>query len=245
MSIEVKPITKDLAQRVIAAKHYSRRLGIFWEGFGLYVDGELRGVVCYGQPSAPIQKHAFKDRDFRLYELTRLVVDRGVANGASILIGRSLRMLKEKKCAVISYADTAHGHSGIVYQATNWLYTGANYAHDTLYIVDGVPTHPMTLRDKLGVLNPTEWARENNIERAVKQKKHRYFYFVGTKADKKIMRQKLTYAAESSYPKSEKSLYDDGLSISKLLGIPQSGSLLTLISKLDAAIRANNEARSV
>lgn len=245
MTIEVKPITKDLAQRVITAKHYSRRLGIFWEGFGLYVDGELRGVVCYGQPSAPIQKHAFRDRDFRLYELTRLVVDRGVDNGASILIGRSLRMLREKKCAVISYADTAHGHSGIVYQATNWLYTGANYAHDTLYIINGVPTHPMTLRDKLGVLNPTQWARENNIERAVKQKKHRYFYFVGTKTDKKNMRQKLTYAAESTYPKSEKLLYDDGFSISTVLGIEPRSSLSALLSKLDVTIRANNEARTL
>lgn len=216
--MKVERIPKKLAQTVVEAKHYSRRLGIFWEGFGLYSDGALVGVCCFGQPSAPIQKHAFRDRDFRLYELTRLVVERGVPNGASVLIAGALRQLSVRPAAVISYADSAHGHCGIVYQATNWLYTGAVKAHDSLYLIDGVPTHPMTLRDKLGVLDPTAWAKANNIARIPPAEKHRYFTFVGTKADKARMLAALAYPRVAEYPKKDKSMYHEGPTVAHLLG---------------------------
>ena len=161
----VKRIDKKTANSVVSNKHYSRRLGIFWEGFGLYENDILIGVCCFGQPSAPIQKYAFKDRDFRLYELTRLVVDSGHKNAASFLISQSLKLLSTQPCAIISYADSAHGHSGIVYQATNWAYTGSTISHDKLYVIEGVPTHPITLRDKFGLTNPSAWAIKNGIER--------------------------------------------------------------------------------
>jgi hypothetical protein len=214
----VERIPKKLAQTVVEAKHYSRRLGIFWEGFGLYQDGALLGVCCFGQPSAPIQKHAFRDRDFRLYELTRLVVEAGVPNGASTLIAGALRQLAVRPAAIISYADSAHGHCGIVYQATNWLYTGAVKAHDSLYLIDGVPTHPMTLRDKLGVLDPTAWAKANNVETIPPMEKHRYFQFVGTTAQRKAMLTRLAYPVLPIYPKRDKVTYDAGPSIAALTG---------------------------
>ncbi len=214
----VQRIDKALADKVIREKHYSRRLGVFWEGYGLFDGSDLLGVCCFGQPSAPIQKHAFKDRDFRLYELTRLVVEQGVKNGASALIGGALALLSERPAAVISYADSAHGHCGIVYQATNWLYTGAVKAHDSLYLVDGVPTHPMTLRDKLGILDPARWAKEHGIARIPAQPKHRYFQFVGNRKEKHTMRNKLAYPVLQAYPKADKTMYDAGPTISHIFG---------------------------
>ena len=208
--MEVRKIDKQTAQNVIINKHYTKRLGIFWEGFGLYDGQKLIGVCCYGQPSAPIQKHAFKERDFRLYELTRLVVDRDVKNGASILVGRSLQMLSEKPSAIISYADSSQGHCGIVYQATNWIYTGAVTAHDSLYMVNGEKLHPMTLRDRYGVTEPAKWAKENGYKQVKPEPKHRYFQFVGNRKDCHKMKNKLNYHVVSQYPKSEKTTYDDG-----------------------------------
>ena len=217
--MEVRRITKAEASVVVCAKHYTRRLGIFWEGFGLFADGALVGVACYGQPSAPIQKHAFRDRDFRLYELTRLVVDRGVGNGASTLIGRSLQMLNERPAAVISYADGGQGHCGIVYQATNWLYTGAVKAHDSLYLVGGEKLHPMTIRDRYGVTEPAAWAREHGHEKIAPQPKHRYFYFVGSKSDRRRMLSRLAYLVLPEYPKADKTLYDCGPSVEQCLAL--------------------------
>lgn len=210
--MNVERIDKKTAGKIIGAKHYSKRLGIFWEGFSLIHDGVIIGVITYGQPSAPIQKHAFNNRDFRLYELTRLVIDRGAPrNAASYLIAHSLALLSVKPCAVISYADSAQGHCGIVYQATNWLYTGGNVAHDCLYRVGNELLHPMTLRDRFGVLDPVAWAKTNCVERVKGGVKYRYFQFIGTKAQKREMLAKLKYNVESTYPKTDKTLYDDGL----------------------------------
>lgn len=179
--MNVVRIDKKTAAEWIEAKHYRRTLGIFWEAFALVEYGLITGVVCYGQPSAPIQRHAFADRDFRLYELTRLVTQTGNKNAASFLISRSLKMLKSQPCAVISYADGAMGHYGIVYQATNWTYTGAVKAHDKFYKVGEELLHPMTVKDRFGVTSPTAWARENNVEMVLPEPKHRYFQFIGSK----------------------------------------------------------------
>jgi hypothetical protein len=203
----VVPLQKQVCDLFVREKHYSRRAPIFWAGFGLVEDDHVSGVVVYGQPSPPIQKHAFVDRDFRLYELTRLVVQSKTKNASSYLIANSLKQLPAP-CAVVSYADTEQGHCGIVYQATNWLYTGATKSHDKTYLVDGVRTHPMTLRDR-GITDPTRWAKENGVEAVPPEQKHRYFYLLGSKTQKKSMLSKLKYATQS-YPKCDQRRYDDG-----------------------------------
>lgn len=206
--MKVVTLSKSECERWVREKHYSRRASIFWAGFGLEIDGMIEGVCVYGQPSPPIQKHAFKDRDFQLYELARLVVQTGRKNAASFLVGNSLPMLNAP-CAVISYADTEQGHSGIVYQATNWVYTGATKSHDNAYIVEGKRVHPMTLRDQ-GITDPTRWAKENSIQTVPPMEKHRYFQFVGDKRQRRAMLRGLAYPVVSQYPKSPRSRYDDG-----------------------------------
>lgn len=206
----VVPLSKRLCNEWVKHKHYRRTLGIFWEGFGLIQDGRIVGVCTFGQPSAPIQKHAFKDRDFRLYELTRLVVQTETKNAASFLIAAALRRLKERPAAVISYADSSVGHCGIVYQATNWLYTGAVTAHDKLYIVGGEKLHPTTVRDRYGTTSPAKWARENGIETVKPEPKHRYFQFLGSKTQRRHMLSKLAYPVLQAYPKTAYTRYDDG-----------------------------------
>jgi len=210
--MKVIPIIKQTADLWVSKKHYSRCPSIFWAGFGLEIDGKLEGVVVYGQPSPPIQKHAFKDRDFRLYELSRLVIQTKEKNAASFLIGNSLKML-EKPCAVVSYADSEWNHCGFVYQATNWLYTGATKSHDHSYLVNGERLHPMTVRDRFGVTNLKQWAKQNSIQTLKPEPKHRYFFLCGDKRSKKMMLDKLSYPVVKLYPKANPSRYDDGESI--------------------------------
>jgi hypothetical protein len=208
----VEPITKKQADLIVTSRHYSRRAPVFWEAFALVEDGFVEGVVIYGQPSPPIQKHSFDDRDFRLYELARLVIQTTKPNAASFLVGRSLRMLKEQPSAVVSYADTEWGHAGVVYQATNWIYTGATKSHDHAYMVDGKRLHPMSLRDQ-GITNPKQWAAENGIQTAPPMEKHRYFYINGNKYQHRDMLSKLKYPVVGQYPKLEKRMYDAGAGV--------------------------------
>ena len=207
--MKVVKVTKKVCDEWVKNKHYSRRASIFWAGFALVIDDKIEGIVVYGQPSPPIQRFAFKDRDFRLYELARLVIQTDKKNAASFLIGNSLKML-EKPCAVVSYADSNYSHCGFVYQATNWLYTGATKSHDHTYLVDGVKMHPMTVRDKFKVTNLKAWAKENNIETVKPKEKHRYFYICGNKLDKKNMLKTLKYNVIKEYPKVQPDRYDDG-----------------------------------
>lgn len=207
--MKVVKLDKKQCEEWVTKKHYSRRASIFWAGFGLEIDGMIEGVCVYGQPSPPIQKHAFKDRDFQLFELSRLVIQTKQKNAASFLVGNSLKMLPSP-CAVVSYADTEQGHSGIVYQATNWIYTGETKSHDKAYIVDGKRVHPMTLRDR-GITDPTRWAKENGIEMVKPMGKHRYFHIAAPdKRTKAKMICQLSYPIIPNYPKSDRSRYDDG-----------------------------------
>ena len=206
--MEVIQITKKQAEPFVLKKHYSRKMPMFRCAFGLVEDGYLVGVCTFGSPSAPIEKYAFKDRDFGLYELTRLVVQTKNKNAASFLIANALKLLPQP-CAVVSYADTEQGHSGIVYQASNWIYTGATKSHDHLYLIDGVRTHPRSLVAK-GITNPKEWAKQNGIHTVAPFEKHRYFFFCGDKRQKKAMLAALAYPVLKEYPKSEKRTYDDG-----------------------------------
>jgi hypothetical protein len=208
-NFKIVPISKSICDEFVLKKHYSKRKPIFWCGFGLIEHGMVVGIAVFGQPSPPIQKHAFKNRDFRLYELSRVVIQTKTKNAASFLVGNSLKMLEPKPCAVVSYADMEHQHCGIIYQATNWLFTGCTKSHDKAYLIDGKRVHPMTLRDR-GITNPTEWANKNGIEMIKPEPKNRYFYLVGDKREKKKMLNKLRYSVINEYPKCDQKRYDDG-----------------------------------
>lgn len=64
--------------------------------------------------------------------LSRLVVSPEVPpNGASFLLGRSMKMIDRTRWPVLlTYADTAHGHTGSIYKATNWEELGKTPAGD-------------------------------------------------------------------------------------------------------------------
>lgn len=208
-SVKVEKTNKAEVEEWVRKKHYSRRPSIFWAGFALIINGNTEGVIVYGQPSPPLQLYAFKDRTFKFYELSRLVIQTQRKNAASFLIANSLKQL-EKPCAVVSYADSQWNHCGYVYQATNWIYTGGTISHDNLYLVDGEKLHPMSIRDRYNVTNIAVWAKENNIKKIKPCIKHRYFYFCGNKKQKKEMLNKLSYKIISEYPKVQPDRYDDG-----------------------------------
>lgn len=205
----VIPASKKLCAEFVIKKHYSHHMPIFWCGFALVEDDAIVGVCVYGQPSPALQKYAFTDRDFRLYELVRLVIQTKTKNAASYLIGTSLKMLEPKPCAVVSFADSEQGHCGYVYQATNWIYTGATVSHDHLYMIEGKRVHSMTLRG-MGITSPKEYAKQNNIETIKPYPKHRYFYLVGDARQKKHMLNNLKYPIINKYPKMTPHRYDDG-----------------------------------
>lgn len=140
----VEPISKAQITSFTERKHYSKSVGVVTKAFALVHNNIIEGIITYRPPSRPIEQYAFKDRDFPIYELARLVVQTSVPNAASYFISKTLGLL-EPHCAIVSYADTEWSHVGIVYQATNWIYTGKTKANDNSYMINGKKVHPRTL----------------------------------------------------------------------------------------------------
>ena len=195
---QVRRITYSDAKPFILNVHYARRMPSINYAFGLFVNGELVGVVTYGVPAShPLCIGiAGRENQRNVLELNRLVIlpKYNGKNYASFLVGRSLKMLPNRTF-VVSYADTAWSHVGYVYQATNFLYTGLSAKRVDTYQPNGL--HPRAY-DKS---NHSSWHQ-------TRSRKHRYVYLVGDKRTKKQMRKELKYKVIDKYPKGDEQHYD-------------------------------------
>ena len=195
----IRKIDYATAMSVIVREHYLHRKAPCSVAFGLFLENDLKGVICYGTPSsAPLRSGiAGPDNAFNVAELTRLwVCDSVPRNGESYLIGRTVG--KAGKEIVVSYAEIEQGHVGIVYQATNWIYTGLS-AKRTNWTIDGISKHCQTLADKY----TSEEIREKYGERFSLQerpRKHRYVFINAKGNRRKYLLSCLRYKIES-YPK--------------------------------------------
>ena len=199
----VQPISSQEARPWILKKHYAKRMPSVVRAFGLFLDKSLIGVVTYGIP--PCAGLSQSKGVSEILELNRLCIDDSAPkNAASVLVGRSLNLLK-KPCVVISYADCNQGHVGYIYQATNWIYTGLGKG-DYEFIKNGRQYHRKNLYDLFGT-GSLENAKANGYEVVKVEPKHRYIYLLGNKKTIKDMKQKLPFKSEP-YPKGENKRYD-------------------------------------
>lgn len=213
MKVESIP-TEDCVQWILN-KHYAHRMPCVQYAFGLFEDRMLSGVVTFGPTPTPAFTQAVCGGEYtdKVFELNRLCVDTKTKNASSFLVGGALRLLP-RPLIIVSYADEGMGHKGYIYQATNFLYTGAVTAHDSEYMVNGVKTHARSLTAK-GITAPKEWADKNNIEKVLPKPKHRYLKFLGSKKEIREMMNKLTYPILDKYPKGETARYDASQEIPK------------------------------
>lgn len=166
--------TKDL----ILNYHYAKRMPTsVMHAFGMFDGDELIGVCTFGMPAASkvCEGLVGKQHAKRVLELNRLVLKYNMKNQASQLIGYSLRSLPED-LLIISYADGAQGHVGIVYQATNWLYVGLTAVRTDRVFTDGTTTKHG--RHVVSTEVDDLFSRTVLVPRP---RKHRYVYATGKK----------------------------------------------------------------
>lgn len=207
----VKSIDSFLCKEWCLKKHYAKRLPPIEYSFGLY-DNEniLQGICTFGTPvSNPLRK--LWNNEFKLIELNRLVINEGLEkNVLSFLVSQSLKMLP-KPLVIVSYADTSQNHHGYIYQATNWIYTGLSAKFKDYYIKGKEHLHNGTIMDmSRGQENRVQWLRDkfgDDLIMIERPRKHRYFYFLGSKNECKKMLEMLPYKIEP-YPKGDNIRYD-------------------------------------
>ena len=200
---QVERIKPADAHTLIVKVHYAHRIPSISHAFGLFLSGELVGVITYGtSPSSTLAKGLCgPDWASNVLELNRLVLLNNKEHEASRLVGSSLRMLP-KPSIVVSFADTRQGHEGIVYQATNFLYTGLSAKFVDPRVRGLEHQHHATYAH--GMTNAEVIAKygADNVYFEERSRKHRYVYFVGTVGQKKAMRAALRYGT-LPYPKKE------------------------------------------
>jgi hypothetical protein len=196
----IKAISYKEAMDIVVSSHYLHRKCPCSVAFGLFLGGEIRGVIVYGTPSSSTLRSGLAGVEYKdsVVELTRLWIDDSVPkNGESFLIGNTIK--KAGKPFVVSYADASQGHVGIVYQATNWLYTGLS-AKRTDWHVEGISLHGQTIADKFSSAKEAREFYGDKFSLVPRARKHRYVFINAKSLERKKLLSKIKYPI-LPYPK--------------------------------------------
>ena len=206
--LRVAPVSAKEAEPWLLARHYAKRMCPISFAFGAYRDTVLVGVVTYGTPASPHLCRGICGEEWsdKVLELNRLCCE-NTSNVASMLVGRSLRQLPEPSI-VVSYADTAQGHVGYIYQATNFIYTGQTDSDRKTPRGDRIAGIGHSRH--LGRMADGTVDKSLGIVRRLP--KHRYVFPCGTANQRAQIRAALRYAVEP-YPKGESRRYDSSARI--------------------------------
>ena len=124
---EVRQIPHAPAKALIEETHYTRscpRTAIRCDGLFRSDDDQLLGAVLWLPPTPPAARSVAVDWH-GVASCSRLAIAPEVPlNGASFLLGRSMRTLERRWSTLLTYADTAREHTGAIYRATNWTFVG-------------------------------------------------------------------------------------------------------------------------
>ena len=196
----VEEILRQSVVKFIEKHHYSHNVngvqsiyhyGLFTEGnFGL---PKMIGAMMYAHPSMPATAKKYNPiNPDKCLELRRLVcIDDTPKNTESYFIGQTFKLLKRDTDmeVIVSFADQHHGHTGIIYKATNFEYLGET-SKGRILMVDGKEMHSRSLnqldRPYGRELNRRYKAGDKNIFWKNTKPKHIYTYYLNKKIKRQI-----------------------------------------------------------
>ena len=145
----VTPCDRQEIKEFIEYWHYSNNVNGVNSPycFKLLDKGDLIGAMMYGWISMAGVWKKYVSEEKHLIELRRLCcIDDTPKNTESYFFGQTFKMLKRDKDfeVIVSFADEHHGHTGVIYKATNFEYWGKT-AGAKMLMVDGKETHSRSL----------------------------------------------------------------------------------------------------
>ena len=231
--LSIRQVDKQTAKKMVVKYHYSKLWTKCSVALGLFIDTgkehsffdeseeKMVGVIVYGDPIGRLTGQSISDEIKRteVLELTRLFIHDGYgSNIESWFISQSFNWLQKNKPeikALISYASPVEGHSGTIYQATNWIYQGNNnrWNDGWIFKFDEEARLPWTLSDRwihgrtifpyFKTNDPYEIQKQVNKTFWIRKElqKHRYVYILANKKHKKKILKTLKHET-LPYPKS-------------------------------------------
>ena len=206
----VEEIPRKSVVKFIEKHHYSHNVngvqslyhyGLFREGnFGI---PKMIGAMMYAHPSMPATAAKYNPiNPDKCLELRRLVcIDDTPKNTESYFIGQTFKLLRKTtdKEVIVSFADQHHGHTGVIYKATNFDYLGET-GKGRILVVDGKEMHSRSLnqldRPYGRELNRRYKAGDENIFWKNTNPKHIYVYYLNKRIKRQI--KSLTLTRKSS-----------------------------------------------
>lgn len=206
INFKIVPIPNKLALETVVKHHYLHRKCSAYACFGMFEKEKMLGVIIFGMPPSHslLKGICGPEESKNVIELSRLwVIDEAPTNSESYFIGNALKMLDKE--IIVSFADTEQKHIGIIYQATNWIYTGLSAKHKE-WSIRGLEGHSRAFSHKYNLESLKEMYGDRFYYKE-RSRKHRYIYFnAKSKKRKKELLEKLRYPI-LPYPKIE----EDGL----------------------------------
>lgn len=187
------------AVEFLLPRHYSGRKPSISFAFGYYEDAKLRAVCTFGKPASNSLCVGVCGKEFssNVFELNRLCTDGfRLRIQLSQFVAWCLKQLRSENLIIVSYADSQMQHHGYIYQATNFIYTGATKERTDKYVPDGKHSRHYDNSQQLGL-------------RKFRSSKHRYIYFAASKKFRKIYTENLRYEMKP-YPKGDNADYTLG-----------------------------------
>ena len=196
----VEEVTRKSIVSFIEKHHYSHNVNGVQSlyHYGLYTEGnfgipKMIGAMMYAHPSMPATAAKYNPiNPNKCLELRRLVcIDDTPKNTESYFIGQTFKLLKRDtdKEVIVSFADQHHGHTGVIYKASNFDYLGETKPGRIL-MVDGKEMHSRSLnqldRPYGRELNRRYKAGDENIFWKNTKPKHIYTYYLNKKIKRQI-----------------------------------------------------------
>lgn len=129
--------THDSAKYACEHWHYSQCLptGKLVK-VGVWENDRFIGVILFGRGASPFLGKKYDLPQTQCVELVRIALRKHITP-VSRMVSIALKFLKRsnpKLRLVVSFADTAQGHRGAIYQAGNWIYTGLSSETTEVFI---------------------------------------------------------------------------------------------------------------
>jgi hypothetical protein len=229
-TIEIANCSHEAAKYAVLNWHYSKAMpaGKLIK-FGVWEDGKFIGAVIYGRGATPNLGKPYGLQQTEICELVRIALDEHKTPVTKIVAEtlRRVRLSNPGLRLVVSFADPNQGHTGQIYKAGNWIFTGKSEA-SKFYKVNGKIMHPRTAYS-LGK-NSLEWLIKNvdsKAEPVYKLGKLRFLFPL----DKAMARKLNKIAIE--YPNAV-----EGLEVSRRDSVSE-----VLVQFQSTALKANDASR--
>jgi hypothetical protein len=211
MNLSVKKTTLAECKDLILNKHYAKRSPCVSFAYGLYFGDELLGCCTFGKPASYTLCDGVCGKAYSkiVWELNRLVLYSNEKNHASFLVSGSIRLMP-KPSVIVSFADTAAGHVGTVYQASNFIYTGVSPAQKYYKLKTTEESGGYRRRARMAKSRIISEYGPEFVEEYFSTPKHRYVYIHASGGVKKQLLSALRYT-QRPYPKRQENFSGENL----------------------------------